>query len=176
MKRPIFFILFCFFSYNIFSQHLSLENYIVKEKKSNWKKETFFLGQRKTEKEFQNLKNNYQIQEIGDYDGWKNTIKVYNDNIDLYFTKNDIYKLVEIRIKTDNYCLVNTPIQVGNLIDDIIKKYPDVFSSYNSIDQYYFTELEDYTQEFEDVSFLNISLSVNEGRVNEILLYYSFTI
>ena len=96
MKKKLIFIL-CFLQVmNLFCKDLTFENFVVKQNTSDWKKETFYLGQIKTQSELDELISNYKSDVIGDYDGFKNVVKVYDENIELFFSKSEIIKLVEI--------------------------------------------------------------------------------
>ncbi|MCR4900258.1 MAG: hypothetical protein K5907_05525 [Treponema sp.] len=176
MKRKIFFLFFLYQVVNLFCNDLHLENFVVKQNTSDWQKETFYLGQIKSESEFNELISTYSYKMIGDYEGFKNIVKIFDENIELFYTKNEVIKLVEIRIKTNKYHLYNTNIQVGRNIKEGLYNYYDCFENYKNEGVYYFTELEDFINEFDGVSFLNISVSCKKEIIDEIILYYSFSL
>lgn len=143
MKKKLIFIL-CFLQVmNLFCKDLTFENFVVKQNTSDWKKETFYLGQIKTQSELDELITNYKSDVIGDYDGFKSVVKVYDENIELFFSKSEIIKLVEIKIKSDKYILYGTQIKIGNSLEKSIADYYNCFENYKNEGLYYFTELED---------------------------------
>ena len=160
----------------LYSEELHMENFIVKEISNRAKSETFYLGQIKSKKDFETFVNNYAIEEIENYSGFHDVIKAYNKDIDLYFTKGEVYTLVEIHIKADKYYLQNTSITVNKSIEEALTKYSNSFTKIKNNDNYYFAEIEDYTSEFSNLAFLNISLCVNDEIIEKIVLYYSFTL
>lgn len=176
MKKKLIFI-FCFLQVmNLFCKDLTFENFVVKQNTSDWKKDTFYLGQIKTQSEFDEVITNFEYVLIGDYDGFKNVVKVYDDNIELFFSKSEVYKLIEIKIKSDKYIMNGTPIKIGNSLEKSIADYYDSFENYKNEGLFYFAELEDFTNEFDGVAFYNISLSCKQGVIDSIILYYSFTL
>lgn len=175
--KKVFFILFLLFSIStIYAERISIENYVVKEISNNSKQETFYLGQTKSKAVFDSFKTIYESEKIDNYDGFNNVIKLFNKDIELYFTEGDIYKLVEIRIKTNKYFLYGTSISVGTNINEAIDNYRESFTSMKEHSQYYFAEIEDIFFEFPGVSFFNISLEVKDDIIQNIILYYSFAI
>lgn len=176
MKKQLIFLL-CFFQVmNLFCKDLTFENFVIKQNTSDWKKDTFYLGQLKTQSELDELIKNYKYDKIGDYDGFKSVVKVYDENIELFFSKSEIFKLIEIRIKSDKYILYGTSIKIGNSLENAIKDYYNCFENYNNEGEYYFAELADFTNEFDGVAFFNISLFCKQGVIDNIILYYSFTL
>ncbi len=155
---------------------LSFENFVVKENTSNWKKKTFYLGQIKSTSEFKELLSDFRYTEIGDYEGFKNVIKLYDENIELLFTNSENYKLIEIKIKTNKYSLYKTPIEIGKSINEAISDYSECFENYNGEGIYYFAEIEDFLFGFDGVSFFNISLYTEKSIIKTIIVYYSFSL
>ena len=176
MKKKLFILLFTLIFVNVYGQSLSFENFVVKENTSNWRKKTFYLGQIKSETDFKEMSSEYEYEEIGDYDGFKNAVKLYNEDIELFFTVSDFYKIIEIKIKTNKYYLYRTSIEVGNKLKEAIADYNEDFENYNNEGAYYFAELEDIFFDFEGVSFYNISLYTKQEIIESIILYYSFSL
>ena len=176
IKKIVLISFFFLYFGRLFAETISMENFIVKELSNRGKKNTFYLGQIKSESEYKALTSYFHEEIIGDYSGYKNVVKVYDENIELLFMKSDVFRLVEIKIKTSKYILYNTSIKVGTSLSDAISNYHDSFENYKNEGKYYFAEYPDIYNEFSDVSFLNISLEVKNEIINSIVLYYSYTI
>lgn len=173
MKKIFIFLLIFLLSINCYSQEIKYENFIVKRNTNTYRRDTYYLGQVKSKTEFYNFISNFNHEKIDLYDGFRNVIKVFDENIDLYFTENDVFTLIEIKVKTDEYELYKTKIKIGNHINDVLSNY---IESFKNEGKYYYAEIEDFTNEFEELAFYNISIQVEEDIIKSIILYYSFVL
>lgn len=176
MKKNVFIIIMLFVLQSLFAENLHFENYIVKEDSNKFRTDTYYLGQIKSKSMIETLKNNNSYEYLDNYGGYSNVLKISNNDIVLYFRESELFSLIEIRLLTSKYYLNGTSIKTETSINDVIAKYNTSFTKYENEKTYYFAELEDYTSEFADTSFFNISLCVDNEIIKEIVLYYSFTL
>lgn len=176
MKKIYLIVILFIISINLYSQNITFENFVVKRKTEMFRRDTYYIGQVKSRTAFTELISLFTYENIKEYGGYKNVFKLYDENIDLYFNETEVFTLIEIKIKTDEYELYKSLIKVGDNIDTIIKTYPNWFVNYNDERKFYFAELEDFTNEFEDSVFYNISLQVENNIIKNIILYYSFAL
>lgn len=176
MKRKMMFFLLIIFIIHLYAQDLRYENLIVKKNTDTYHRDTFYLGQVKSKNSFNDLFSNFKHEKYEDYYGFKNVIKVYDDNIDLYFIETDVFTLIEIKLKSEVYELYNTSLKVGNNKEDFISNYSESIKYDDKENNNYYVELEDITSEFEGSTFYNILVSVKDEFITSITLYYSFAL
>lgn len=178
MKKLIIYFMFLF-SVKLFATDLTLDDFIVKGKKNKFLTETFYLGQIKTKTEIDELQNIYSFEELNNYEGYNNVIKIFDDDIDLFFYEDShykYYKLVEINLKSSNFHLYKSNQSVGCIFSEKASILYSSLKKYETISGYYFGKIEDPTFDDPDVVFMNISVLVDNDIIQNIILYYSYNL